>query len=138
MNREEIFREELIIELKKVYNMMKDESDLLKKIYYFSAAYGITNRTLRYDYRDEYVIADLVLSTSYNMLQERVNNIKRGDNLVEIEETHLQRIEDSILELSIAFENEESLFEPLKKMASTVFSLTGPGNYIREKGMMDF
>jgi len=45
MSQKEFFKKELIKELRLVEALMKKEEDLDKKIYYFSAAYGITNRT---------------------------------------------------------------------------------------------
>ncbi len=138
MEKKEIFKKELVEELRRVSELIKNESNLERKIYYFSAGYGITGRTLRFEYNDGYVIADCVMNVAYNGFMERMKRIKSGDPTVIIEEIHFTRISDGLNELADAFEKEESILEPLKKIMSTAFSISGPGNYIREKGMMDF
>lgn len=138
MKKEEFIKNELIEELKNVSLLIEKEKNVEKKIYYFSAAYGITSRTFRYTYNDDYVLADCVLNVAYNGFLDRINRIKGGDPNIKIEEIHFTRLSEGLNELAEAFEKDESILEPLKKIMSTAFSVSGPGNYIREKGMMNF
>lgn len=50
MPHEDFFRRELVQELRRVENLMRRESSIEKKVYYFSAAYGVTSRTFRYSF----------------------------------------------------------------------------------------
>jgi len=138
MARNDIFKKELITELKNVAKMMSEEKDIEKKIYLFSAAYGITSRTLRYDFKEDYLLADFVLNGAYNGLIERLNRLKGGDSTVMLESIHFERIQDGLIELSQSFEKNLSPCDALKKILSTMYSTTGPGHYLRLKGMMDF
>jgi hypothetical protein len=52
MFQQEFFKKELVKELRLVEVLMKREENIEKKIYYFSAAYGITSRTYRYAFSD--------------------------------------------------------------------------------------
>jgi len=136
MSQKEFFKKELIKELRLVEALMKREEDLDKKIYYFSAAYGITNRTYRYSFSKEVLLADLVLNNGYQTLLDRAQRIKAGDRSVLLEMIHFEKIEEGLRQLADAFEKDESILEPLENILTAVFSTSGAGNYIRGKGLL--
>ncbi|MCD4809652.1 MAG: hypothetical protein K8R17_07115 [Methanosarcinales archaeon] len=136
MSQKEFFKKELIKELRLVEALMKKEEDLDKKIYYFSAAYGITNRTYRYSFSKDVLLADLVLNNGYQTLLDRAQRIKAGDRSVLLEEIHFKKIEEGLRQLADAFEKDESILEPLENILTAVFSTSGAGNYIRGKGLL--
>jgi hypothetical protein len=114
--------------------LVRKEPSIEKKIYYFSAAYGITNRTFRYSFTKEVLVSDILLNAVYQMLFDRLNSIKGGNNSVPIDPLIFEKICDGLRELANSFESGDSIFEPLKTITATGYSLTGPGNYLREKG----
>lgn len=136
MSQKEFFKKELIKELRLVEALMKKEENLDKKIYYFSAAYGITNRTYRYSFSKDVLLADLVLNNGYQTLLDRAQRIKAGDRSVLLEEIHFEKIEEGLRQLADAFEKDESILEPLENILTAVFSTSGAGNYIRGKGLL--
>ncbi|KAF5419485.1 MAG: hypothetical protein C5S44_10920 [Candidatus Methanocomedens sp.] len=136
MSQKEFFKKELIKELRLVEALMKKEEDLDKKIYYFSAAYGITNRTYRYSFSKDVLLADLVLNNGYQTLLDRAQRIKAGDRSVLLEKIHFEKIEEGLRQLANAFEKDESILEPLENILTAVFSTSGAGNYIRGKGLL--
>ena len=136
MSQKEFFKKELIKELRLVEALMKKEEDLDKKIYYFSAAYGITNRTYRYSFSKDVLLADLVLNNGYQTLLDRAQRIKAGDRSVLLEKMHFEKIEEGLRQLANAFEKDESILEPLENILTAVFSTSGAGNYIRGKGLL--
>jgi hypothetical protein len=136
MSQEQFFKKELVKELRLIATLMKKEDNMEKKIYYFSAAYGITNRTYKYSFSSDVLLADLVLNTSYQTLLDRFNRLKTGDTTVTLEEEHFKKIEEGLRLLADSFEKDESILEPLELILTTAFSTTGPGNYLREKGLL--
>ena len=134
MAQKEFFKKELVKELRLVEALMKKEEDLDKKIYYFSAAYGITSRTYRYSFSKDVLLADLVLNNGYQTLLDRSQRLKVGDRSVLFEEIHFEKIEEGLRQLADAFEKDESILEPLENILTSVFSTSGAGNYLREKG----
>jgi hypothetical protein len=136
LSQKEFFKKELIKELRLVEALMKKEEDLDKKIYYFSAAYGITNRTYRYSFSKDVLLADLVLNNGYQTLLDRAQRIKAGDRSVLLEKIHFEKIEEGLRQLANAFEKDESILEPLENILTAVFSTSGAGNYIRGKGLL--
>ncbi len=137
MSQEEFFKKELVKELRSVEAFMKREENIEKKIYYFSAAYGITGRTYRYAFSDDVLLADLVLTTGYQTLTDRLQRVKSGDITVKLDEKIFKKIEEGLRQLADAFENSESILKPLKVILTATFSTSGAGNYIREKGMFE-
>jgi hypothetical protein len=137
MSQEEFFKKELVKELRSVEAFMKKEENIEKKIYYFSAAYGITSRTYRYAFSDDILLADLVLTTGYQALTDRLQRVKSGDITVKLDATIFKKIEEGLRQLADAFENSESILKPLKVILTATFSTSGAGNYIREKGMFE-
>lgn len=134
MPREDFFRKELVTELRRVEAMMRKEENIEKKIYYFSAAYGITNRTLRYAFTDDYLMADFVLNTCYTGLMDRFKRIRSGDSTVPLEMKHFEKIQEGMRLLADAFDEDTSILKPLETILTATFATSGPGNYLREKG----
>jgi hypothetical protein len=134
MQHEAFFKKELVKELRNVANLMKNEKNPEKKIYYFSAAYGITSRTFRYAFSRDVLLTDLVLNTSYHSLLERFQRVRSGEQTVSLDEKVFDSIVEGLKELADAFENDTSILEPLELITAAMFSTTGPGNYLREKG----
>ncbi len=134
MQHEAYFKKELVKELRNIANLINKEKNIEKKIYYFSAAYGITSRTFRYAFSRDILLADLVLNTSYHSLSDRFQRARSGDTTVPCDEKVFESLVDGLKGLADAFEGNLSILEPLKLIATASFSITGPGNYLREKG----
>lgn len=134
MSREEFFRKELVEELRRIENLMRRKGEIDKKLYYFSAAYGITGRTYRYAFSRDVLLADLVLNQAYNTFMNRWNQLAHGDRLVPIEDIHFEKLCDGIKLLADKLEANENIQEALEIITTVAFSTSGPGNYLREKG----
>lgn len=134
LDHEDFFKKELVDELRRVEALVRQAPSLEKKAYYFSAAYGITNRTYRYSFSKEVLVADLLLTGVYNMIMERLNAIKSGNLNVNPEPLAFEKICDGLKDLANCIESNESIFEPLANITVAGFTLTGAGNYLKEKG----
>lgn len=133
---EMLFREELVEELLNVSRLMREEKSLEKKIYYFSAAFGITGRTFRYVFSKDVLLADLVLNASYQSLNDRYQRMRSGDATVLIDEPVIPQIIDGLEMLAKNFERGEPIQEALETILTASYSITGPGNYLRDKGLL--
>ena len=133
--RENFFRKELVTELREIAKRMKETKDPEKKIYYFSAAYGITSRTYRYSFSRDVLLADFVLNTSYQALMQRLKMLKSGDTTVVLDDNIFNALHKGLLMLADAFEEEKpKTQEALEQILTASFVSSGPGNYLREKG----
>ena len=133
MQHDDFFRRELVQELRRVENLMRRESSVEKKIYYFSAAYGITSRTFRYSFSNDILLTDFVLQGAYNLLKDRLNRLKTGDKTVQLDEIIIERICDGLKLLADRIESKDNLQNALETILSAAYVTTGPGNYLREK-----
>ena len=133
MQHDDFFRRELVQELRRVENLMRRESSVEKKIYYFSAAYGITSRTFRYSFSNDILLADFVLQGAYNLLKDRLNRLKTGDKTVQLDDIIIERICDGLKLLADRIESKDNLQNALETILSAAYVTTGPGNYLREK-----
>ena len=133
MQHDDFFRRELVQELRRVENLMRRESSVEKKIYYFSAAYGITSRTFRYSFSNDILLADFVLQGAYNLLKDRLNRLKTGDKTVQLDDIIIERICDGLKLLADRIESKDNLQNALETILKAAYATTGPGNYLREK-----
>lgn len=136
--REKFFMGELIEELRRVETMVRNAPNIDKKMYYLSAVHGMTARTYRYSFSKEVLVSDLLLQGVYNMMLERINALKSGDQAVIPDQKALDSICDRLKDLADSFESGGDIFEPLMKIVVIGFSFTGPGNYLKEKGDLKF
>ncbi len=134
MDAEKIFKQELVSELLVVADLMEKEKNLEKKIYYFSAAYGITGRTFRYIFSQDVLLADLVLNSCYQSLFGRYQSMRSGDTTILIDPIVFERVIDGLRVLAECFDRGEPIQKPLENILTATFSTTGPGNYLKEKG----
>lgn len=137
MAQKRFFEKEIVTELRLIEASMKKEENAERKIYLFSAAYGIMGRSYRYEFSRDALLAELVLNNSYNVLTDRFNRLKSGDTTVILEPFHFEKIEEGLRLLADSIENEKSIIEPLELILTVAFSASGPGNYLREKGMLN-
>ena len=133
MQHDDFFRRELVQELRRVENLMRHESSVEKKIYYFSAAYGITSRTFRYSFTKDFLLADFVLQGAYNLLTDRLNRLKAGDKTVPLDDILFEEICDGLKLLADKVESKDNLQNALETILTAAYVTTGPGNYLREK-----
>ena len=94
MTQKRFFVKEIIKELRLIETSMKKEENIERKIYLFSAAYGIMGRTYRFEFSPDFLLAEFVLNNSYGALIDRFQKLKSGDTTVEIEPLHFEKIED--------------------------------------------
>jgi len=134
---EEFFKKELVAELRRVVNLIRISPFPEKRVYYFSGAYGITGRTLRYSFSKDVLVADILLQAAYNMLLEQSNRMKTGDQTIQYNPVVIEKICSGLSDLATCFESGESVLVPLETIIAAAFSQTGVGNYLKEKGEME-
>jgi hypothetical protein len=131
------FKKELAKEIRNVSRLMKDETNAEKKLYYFSAAYGVAGRTYRYAFTKNVLLAELVLQTSYSSIMDRIMRIKSGDVTVPLDEKVFETIVDGLKKLADAIETDAPIQEALEIILTASFSTSGPGYYLMEKHMFE-
>ena len=129
-------REELLKELRNVSALILKENDIERKLYLFSAAYGVTSRTVRYNFDRELLLIDAILNMTYNNLQGRLSSVKSGDRLVPLTSTTLDVLARCLSDIADAIEKEESCYGLLQRLVTATYITTGPGYYQSLKGQI--
>ena len=130
------FREEVVAELRNIGKKMKQEPDLSKKLFFYSAAYGMTNRALRFEFDEELVLVDAVLTMSYGAVNNRMQMFLSGDRIVPITTDITDGLAKCVSDLSAAIEKDEECYEILQRIMTLTFLTTGPGHYMAIKGQI--
>jgi len=138
MDRSDFYRQEMIDEFKTILDLIDHEENLERQIYFFSAAYGMTQKTLRNDFTREVLLMDLVLTNTYNLLIQRLNQIKNRDLVIspDILQNASKEVFKEFEILITKLERNEPYYENLMNILTAGFITTGSGNYLHEKGMI--
>ncbi len=107
-----------------------------EKLYYFSAVQGILNRILNIEYTDELLFAYFITNETQKSLQQRLISSRQGDIVVKLTEKHLSRLTELTRNLLDSIRNDENIEAVLKNYVILLYSTTGNGNYLTEKGVI--
>lgn len=110
---------------------MKEESDPLKKLFYYSAVKGVLERLQRYHYDKELLISVPITEISYVIINDRVNHLKSGDSTIPITDEMLNKLIEAIFELKQAIETDQATYPVIEKMMDVAYSSSGPGFYTK-------
>ena len=129
-------KEELVNELKSVSKRMKEEKDPSRKLFYYSAAYGMTNRVMRFEFDEELLLVDALLTITYNAVNTRLQIFLSGDRTVPVTPEILDGLAECVENLASAIEKDKQCYEILQRIMTLSFLTTGPGYYMAVKGQI--
>ena len=123
----------IIDEIEYALKNMKDETDEKKKIYYFSATYGIFQRIFNIEYDDDLVFIHFILNSTCNSINAR---LQIPDSVIKIPENLFSSLEKATEELLDALKNNRNVYEQLKKFVLLGYVTAGNGYYLYKKGLL--
>ena len=127
---------EMYDELIYIAKKIAEENDIYRKLYFLSASYGLTNRVLRASFSKEILLADLVFNQCYQQLNHRWDSIKKGDKVVSFDINIFSLLGQNFVKLADKIKNNEDFYDVLEDMLTISFSVSGFGNYLKEKDML--
>ena len=118
-----------------VRKKMDVESDIRKKVYYYSAVHAMIQRVLNIDrnFDRQLVFMFTVLSTSYTQMRARSDQIMAGDRLITPPENFFDKISIYLKQLEDKIRNNEDTYTVLEKIAVSTYLLEGNGYYLHQK-----
>jgi len=134
----EPYKTMLVDEIAFVREKMDIESDIRKKVYYYSAVHAMIQRVLNIDpnFDRQLVFMFAVLSASYSQMRARADQIVAGDRMITPPENFFDRISTYLQELEGKVRNNEDAYIILEKIAVSAYLLDGNGYYLHQKGWM--
>jgi hypothetical protein len=127
-------RKAIFDEINYVLGMMEKADSLEKKLYYFSAVYGITQRVFNFEYDEDLICMHAVLNQVYGLFRSRIEGLKKGDGGVPISEQQIEKLMKLTKDLGKRIKSKETIDDILKKFTVLAYSTTGNGYYLLEKG----
>jgi len=131
MNLPQQLKKNLQDELDFIIKRMKEEPDLTKKIYFYSAVHAALERASRSYFDRELLIANAITTLSYNAINDRVNHLRMGETIVPFTENLVDQLIASVSDLKQAVEEDKSAYPALEKAMEVTYMATGPGFYTR-------
>jgi hypothetical protein len=131
MNLPQQLKNNLLNELDFIIKRMREEPDLAKKIYFYSAVNGALDRASRFYFDRELLIAQALMTLSYNTINDRVSRLKMGDAIVPFTENLVDQLIASVSDLKQAIEENKAVYPALEKAMEVTYMATGPGFYTR-------
>ncbi len=128
----------LVDEIAFVREKMDVESDIRKKVYYYSAVHAMVQRVLNIDpnFDRQLVFMFTVLFASYSQMRACADQIVAGDRMITPPENFFDRISTYLQELEGKVRNNEDTYIILEKIAVSAYLLDGNGYYLYQKGWM--
>lgn len=130
-----LMRKEIENEFKYVSDRIIAEKDTRRKVFFYSAAYGVTRRVLNLQYDPQLCLMELVLETSYNAINNRVNNIVLGkDATVPLIDGFFEKLAKAINDLADCIKSNEDTYKILEYIVVLTYTTMGNGYYLYTKG----
>lgn len=124
-------KKKVLDELEFIIKKMKEEGDLSRKVYFYSAVRGTLERTTRHYFDRELLVAHIIADASYQIINDRINRIKSGDINVPITVSLLNELTEGVSKLRQAVEKDEVVYPAIEKIIEVTYMATGPGFYTR-------
>lgn len=131
MNLPQQLKNNLLNELDFIIARMREEPDLAKKIYFYSAVNGALERASRFYFDKELLIANAIMTLSYGIINDRANHLRMGDTIVPFPENIVDQLIASVSDLKQAVEENKAVYPALEKTMEVTYMATGPGFYTR-------
>jgi hypothetical protein len=124
-------KKNLLNELQFVTTKMNEEPELTRKIFYYSAVRSALERTSRFWFDRELLLAHTINDVAYVILNDRINHLRSGDENVPVKAIMINQLIEGTLELTNAIEKDEPVYAALGKIMEVAYAVTGPGFYTR-------
>ena len=130
-------RDLIVNEINYVAEKMEKDGDPVKQLYYFSGIYVMINRIMNIDYAPELVFAHQVLQSTHQHFISRLHAFQKGgDHSIIIAEEQFTKLIDLSKELSKRIKGNKEIYDTLQKFSVLLYSTTGNGYYLLQKGLL--
>src|SRR4030042_861790 len=130
------YKDIIVKEFEFVINKINQSPTIEEKLYYFSAVQGVLNRILNLEYTEELLLMYYVTNETLKMFQQRHAGFKAGDIAIRVTDEQLLRLSEVTKEFLETIRNDGNVDEVLRKYVVLLYSTTGNGYYLMEKGVL--
>ena len=107
-------RKEIENEFKYISDKIIAEKDTRRKAFFYSAAYGVIRRIVNLQYDPQLSLMELILETSYNTINDRVNRIVIGNDVtVPLIDGFFEKLAQAINDLADCIKSDKDTYKIL-------------------------
>jgi len=128
----------LLDEIEFIRKKIIEEPDISDKIYYYSAAYGMTRRIVNLKFDPQLQFMDFILNVTYQIMITRLNSIRSGDLNVPLDANFFNDLAYCLEQLKEKIQQNEDTYLILQKIYNLTSLLEGNGYYLSQKGVQVF
>lgn len=137
MNLSDALKKLLVEEITFSIKKMKETKEATKLIYYFSAIPGMFQRLYNIEYDSHLVYSHFILKATHDSFVQRLKASQQGGDIaVILNDDQFERLISLSGELLSSIKKDDSIDEVLKKFTILLYSTTGNGNFLMEKGWL--
>lgn len=137
MNINKDFRKLIVDEINYVLTKMGQGQTGEEKIFYFSAIFGIMQRIYNLEFDPDLLYAHFILQETHKNLLSRLKSIEMGgERAIPLHEYHFERLISLTEELRKNIAENKPLDNTLKKFVLLIYTTTGNGYYLMQKGIL--
>ena len=134
----EPYKKILLDEMEFIRKKIIEEPDISDKIYYYSAANGMTRRIVNLKFDPQLQFMDFILNVTYQIMLNRFNTIRSGDLNVPLDANFFDNLVYCLEELEEKIQQNEDTYLILQKIYNLTSLLEGNGYYLSQKGVQVF
>ena len=117
---------------------MRSEPNPLKKLFFYSATYGVLPRIFNIEYDPMLIHMHLILQTSFGTINHKVQEIVRGvEQVIEIPSQFFEKLEDTLERMSEKINKNEEFYDDLVAITNLTYAFVGNGQYLYQKGILE-
>ncbi len=129
------YRDIIANEIKFCRNKINEENDPRKKVYYYSALYGMTRRVFNLEFDPQLQFIDYILNSTYTVILSRISAFMAGDTTIPISNDFFIKLNNCLEKLEDRIKNNEDTYDVLEKIVNLTSTLDGNGYYLVQKGI---
>jgi len=131
------YRKIIVDEINYAVKKMDEQQDPFQRLFYFSAIFGALHRIYNIEYDPELVYAHFIFRAVHDSFINRVNAIQKGgDTTVLLTDEQFEKLSSYSKEIASKIKKKEAIDSILKKFVILIYSTTGNGYYLMQKGIL--
>jgi len=135
MKISENYRNILADEIGIVREKMNGENDPRRKIYYYSALFGMTRRIYNLEFDPHVQFMDFIFFITYGQILNRTTVFLSGDTTIPVSNDFFIKLNNCLEKLENRIRANEDTYDLLEKIVTLAFTLDGNGYYLLQKGI---
>lgn len=131
------FRDTIVNEINYCIEQMGKNKDFPDKLYYFSGIQGLLQRIFNLEYDSDLVFAFFVFKSTHEAFMNRYAAIKKGgDTVVLLFQEQFDELIEGLKDFADKIKNKKNFNSTLKRFVVLLYSTTGNGYYLMQKGLL--